>query len=83
MEHGTLSFVEDVKQHVDAAMRIGIDSCAPHITVHVCGTCVTLKGDVHDWAQHERAENAALSVPGVDKVDNQLAILVKAKPSSR
>lgn len=83
MEHGTLSLAEDVKQHVYEAMRIGIDAGAPHITVHIGGRCVTLKGNVRNWAQHERAENAALAVRGVEKVDNQLAILVKAKSSSR
>jgi osmotically-inducible protein OsmY len=38
-----------------------------------------LKGAVRSWAEHEDAERTALSIPGVTTVDNQLALLVKAK----
>jgi osmotically-inducible protein OsmY len=51
--------------------------------VCVKGSCAVLKGAVRSWAEHEAAERAALSIPGVSSVDNQLALLVKAKVAAR
>ena len=54
-------------------------------TINVCmkGSCAVLNGAVRSWADHEHAERAALSVPGVTTVDNQLALLVKGKLAAR
>ena len=49
------------------------------ITVAVHDACVVLKGVARSWQEHERLERIALETRGVRKVDNQLAILVKAK----
>jgi osmotically-inducible protein OsmY len=53
------------------------------VSVAVKGTCAVLKGAVRSWAEHEAAERAALSIPGVTTVDNQIALLVKAKLAAR
>ena len=54
-----------------------------HVSVAVKGTCAVLKGAVRSWAEHEAAERAALSIPGVTTVDNQIALLVKGRLAAR
>ena len=57
--------------------------CDTDVSVAVKGTCAVLKGAVRSWAEHEAAERAALSIPGVTTVDNQIALLVKGKLATR
>lgn len=52
---------------------------AKRVTVMLNGNCATLKGDVRTWAQHEAAERAALAMPGITAVDNQLCLYVEGK----
>ncbi len=63
---------------------LGLDArgVAPKISVAIHGACATLKGDVHTWAEHEAAERAALAMPGVTTVDNQLSLYVCGKLST-
>ena len=49
------------------------------ITVHANGGCIVLRGPVPSWKEHELLERIALRTPGVSAVDNQLALLVKAR----
>ena len=69
----------DLERRVHEAVALIAAEPGERINVCVKGTCAVLKGAVRSWAEHEDAERAALSIPGVTTVDNQLALLVKAK----
>jgi osmotically-inducible protein OsmY len=71
--------VADVQRRVHEAVASIATEPDERISVCVKGTCAVLKGTVRSWAEHEAAERTALSIPGVTTVDNQLALLVKAK----
>ena len=72
------SLIEDVERHIrDALASSGHADDAHRISVHIVGDCAVLSGLVHCWAEHKDAEAAALATPGVGRVDNRLALLVK------
>jgi len=73
----------DVDRHTHAVLEFSAEPDAARVDVCVRGTCAVLKGAVRSWAEHEDAERAALSIPGVTTVDNQLALLVTGKPATR
>ena len=73
----------DVERRVHEALVSSAEDDAARINVRVNGSCAVLKGAVRSWAEHEDAERAALSIPGVTTVDNQLALRVKAKLAVR
>lgn len=80
MTHTTGSpLVDAVQQRIRDALRSSAALDARQITVDVDGPCVVLEGTVRSWAEHEDVERAVLSTPGVTRVDNRLALLVKAK----
>lgn len=80
MTNTTISpLAEDLERRVHEAVASIAAEPDERISVCVKGTCAVLKGAVRSWAEHEDAERAALSIPGVTTVDNQLALLVKAK----
>jgi osmotically-inducible protein OsmY len=79
--HGPL--VGEVERRIREALEASAQRDAPRISVDVEDECAILRGAVRSWAEHEDAALAALSTPGVTKVDNRLALLVKAKPSKR
>jgi len=63
-----------------------IDALGPHepgdaarIAVDVNGSRAVLHGCVRSWAEREALDRAALATPGVTRVDNQLALLVKGR----
>jgi osmotically-inducible protein OsmY len=74
---------DDVQRRIQEVLTSSTECDAQHIHVGVKGTCAVLKGAVRSWAEHEAAERTALSIPGVTSVDNQLALLVKAKLGAR
>lgn len=74
---------DDLERRIQQAIASNDEHDDARVSVCVKGTCAVLKGAVHSWADHEAAERAALSIPGVTSVDNQLALLVKAKLSAR
>jgi osmotically-inducible protein OsmY len=80
--HDTATPATDVERRVHDAI-VSTERDAQHISVCVKGSRAVLKGAVRSWAEHEAAERAALSIPGVSSVDNQLALLVKAKVAAR
>lgn len=47
---------------------------AKRIEVAMDGSEVTLKGQVHSWAERSAAEGASWSAPGVSRVNNQLTV---------
>ena len=47
---------------------------ARRIDVSVEGSEVTLRGQVHSWAERNAAEGASWSAPGVTRVNNQLLV---------
>lgn len=80
MTNTTISpLAEDLERRVHEAVASIAAEPGERVSVCVKGTCAVLKGAVRSWAEHEDAERAALSIPGVTTVDNQLALLVKAK----
>lgn len=79
----TNQLADDIEGRIHQALASTTVRDAERIGVCVKGTCAVLKGAVRSWAEHEDAERAALSIPGVTTVDNQLALLVKAKPAAR
>ena len=73
---------DDVDRRVREVLAANTE-CDAGVSVAVKGTCAVLKGAVRSWAEHEAAERAALSIPGVTTVDNQIALLVKGKLAAR
>jgi osmotically-inducible protein OsmY len=64
----------DVKQKIEDAFRRHAVLEAKDIQVVVHNATVTLNGHVHTWQEREDATLAAWAAPGVDTVDNRLAI---------
>ena len=75
--------VDDLERRVQQTIALNDEHDDARVSVWVKGTCAVLKGAVHSWADHEAAERAALSIPGITSVDNQLALLVRAKLAAR
>ena len=47
---------------------------ASKITIEVTGCTIILGGKVRCWLEHEEAEKAAWSIPGVESVSNQMTV---------
>lgn len=73
----------EVESRVQAALPLFANGQPQSVAVHFDGACATLTGDVNCWSEHQAAGHAALSVRGVQRVDNQLALLVVGKISHR
>ncbi len=66
--------IADIKQQVKQALLRSAEVEAKGITVEVQNATVTLKGEVHSFAEKHAAERAAWAAPGVSAVDNQLEV---------
>jgi osmotically-inducible protein OsmY len=66
-----------LERRIQQALTRDLGHDSRRVRVSVRGARVALTGDVCSWADHEAAERAALSVPGVAMVDNQLCLSVK------
>jgi osmotically-inducible protein OsmY len=64
----------DVKQKIEEAFKRHALLDAKDIQVLVNSSTVTLNGHVHTWQEREDATLAAWAAPGVNTVDNLLAI---------
>lgn len=63
----------DVKQHIKDALTRSAQTDAQAITVDTAeGGGVTLRGEVHSWAEREEVVRAAWATPGVRKVQDNL-----------
>jgi osmotically-inducible protein OsmY len=64
----------DVKAKIEDALRRDAQIDAESITVETNGSAVTLRGEVHSWAQRQDAEHVAFDAPGVSSVANLIEI---------
>ena len=71
------SRAQELHNRIQTALARHGNHDARRLNVTLNGECATLKGDVRTWAEHEAAERAALSMPGVKSVDNQLCLYVE------
>jgi osmotically-inducible protein OsmY len=64
-----------IKQRIQGALERQADREAKNIEVVVSGHSVTLKGQVHSWAERTAAQGAAWSAPGITSVVNDLRVV--------
>ena len=64
----------DIKIKIEDALERDAQIEAKDITVETSGALVTLRGRVHSWREHDYAEHAAFSAPGVGGVSNLLTV---------
>lgn len=64
----------NITHRIQAALQRQAEREAQHIDVVVSGHTVTLKGQVHSWAERNAAQGAAWSAPGITSVINQLRV---------
>ncbi|VWX55765.1 Osmotically-inducible protein OsmY, contains BON domain [Burkholderiales bacterium 8X] len=64
----------DVRMKIQEALARQVEREAKKIDVQVEGSVVTLRGDVHSWAERSAAQGAAWSAPGVQSVVNDLRV---------
>lgn len=66
-----------VERRVQSAFQRAASLDARQVHVETAGNVIILRGTVRSWAEHEDAERAAWSVPGVTGVRNELGIAVE------
>ena len=66
-----------VERKIQSAFQRAASLDARKVHVETAGSVAILRGTVRSWAEHEDAERAAWSVPGVTAVRNELEIVVQ------
>lgn len=69
---------KDVRHRIVQALHRSADLDARHIAVTISGNRATLTGNVRSWAQREIAERATTQAPGINAVDNLIAVVPPA-----
>jgi len=64
----------EVRQNIESAFQRQAHLDAKDILIELADCKVTLKGQVRSWRERDDAARAALDVPGVTAVDNQLRV---------
>lgn len=70
----TLPVPLKLRERIQDALTRQVMREARRIEVVVEGSEVTLRGQVHSWAERNAAEGASWSAPGVTRVNNQLLV---------
>lgn len=70
----TLPVPLKLRERIQDALTRQVMREARRIEVVVEGSEVTLRGQVHSWAERNAAEGASWSAPGVTRVNNQLQV---------
>jgi osmotically-inducible protein OsmY len=65
----------DVKDRIIAAFKRNADLDASTITVVADGGTVRLGGKVHAWYERQIAERAAWAAPGVNRIEDNIAVI--------
>lgn len=66
----------DVSEKIKDTLRRSAELDANRITVETHGGTVTLKGTVRSFSERRDAERAAWGAPGVNKVDDRIAVSI-------
>jgi osmotically-inducible protein OsmY len=74
LEVASGSVMRDVRHRINQALHRSADVDASRITVSIEGDVAMLTGTVATWLQYEAAERAAISAPGIARVDNRLVV---------
>ena len=64
----------DIESQIYGALTRYAETDKDKIKVHTSNGKVTLRGDVHSWAERDDAEQAAWMAPGVVDVENNLKV---------
>lgn len=78
VNHIALQFLatpDNISARLQKALARQAEREARHIEVSVDGSAVTLRGQVHSWAERSAAQGAAWSAPGVTDVINELRVV--------
>jgi len=65
----------DVKSRIEAAFRRSAEVDAQKVQVETRDAKVTLRGAVHSWSERDDAERTAWAAPGVELVENLIAVV--------
>ena len=67
--------ITDVRTKIEQAFKRSAEIDARRVNVNVVNGKVILSGSVHSVAERDEARRAAWAAPGVDMVDDRLAIV--------
>lgn len=63
-----------MKEQIQKAFQRNADLDARRIGIESRNGTVVLRGNVRSWTEHDEAQRAAYSIPGVREVENDLTV---------